>query len=359
MKRALAMSLIAAILAASAGGDEPPAATAPTAATAPAEPSQPSIQRRGQVIFAAAKASPPAADAIKSSLKDIGHVEATYVSEPLKHWVDGATVKDGVIQLTETVALNRDAGGDAPDEWVAKLTAPLAKGLHLTTLRLAPAVSPEARAECSRVLAEADATLRKRLTELAAQFPALKTTNWGTLEEALSAKGKPGEVTVYAERQQGGPTGVKMPVPPAESYVILVVIRPLRWPVPRDGWTMSQFYSHLPLMGQVFAGSAGDPKLRAELNKLVADVMAPLEQLNDRIASGKPVSTAPAPAPATAPAETSANRRGGTSAGGTDKRCLLVRGEAIPAEGSGEGMRNGVHGEKVECPLLPNAPRRS
>jgi len=259
-----------------------------------------SIEQRGRVIFEAMESTPVNAAALGEALRDIGHVEATYHSPPLKKWTDGAQVIDGRIHLKTTVGLNRGEGGEAPPEWVEKLTAPLQKELRLVTLKLAFAPPAEVAAERDRLLAHADRKLRAGLRELAKTYPQLHITNWGTLEEALAGRSPAGRISIWVGRYHGGSTGIQRPVPKELGYNVFVLLRPLHWPVPPGQWAMHPMYSRLALMGQAYA-DAGDPSLRAELKKLVADALAPLERLDDR-AAGRTTATAPATQPATAPA---------------------------------------------------------
>ncbi len=255
-----------------------------------------SIRQRGQMVFKALEAKPADQAALAKALADVGHVEAEFRSEPLKKWVEGARVIGGQICLTNTVALNRDERGPAPQEWITKLTGPLAHEQQLVVLKLAIAPTPEVRAQRDALLARADAKVRAGLLELAKTYPQLEKTNWGTQAEALEGASPAGKIVIWAGHYSGGSAGLKTPVPKADRYNVFVVLCPILWPVPQGEWAMNQAYPGLALMGQVHA-DAGDPELRAALSKLVADALAPLERLSDQ-ATG----AAPATQPATQPA---------------------------------------------------------
>ena len=256
-----------------------------------------SIADRGKMIFAALKAEPVDAAALRKALHDIGHVEAEFASEPLTRWVDGARIVQGRIVLSTTVGLNRRGAGETPEAWIAQLTAPLKTAQRARTLKLARGVPPALAAARDRCLAEADKALRAGLVKLADKYPQLNKTNWGTLAQAVAGKADPGRVSVWVGHYAGSKSGSRTPVAKVESYNVFILLRPLHWPTPAGEWAMNQTHSHLALMGQVHT-DAGDPELRGALAKLAADALAPLERLNDR-AAGRAVATQPAPQPAT------------------------------------------------------------
>lgn len=255
------------------------------------------MRQRGEMIFKALEAEPVDVAALRRALQDIGHVEATCRSGPLKKWADGARIIEGQIHLTETVGLNRAEGGAPPAEWIEKLTAAVKGGKRPVVLKLAFAAEPAVRARRDRILAEADRKVRDGLKQLAETHPQLKKTNWGTLEEALAGESPAGRISIWAAHYQGGKSGLKTPVAKEDRYNLFVLLRPLHWPVPGGEWRMDQMHTHLALMGQVFA-DAGDPELRAALKKLVADAVAPLERLNDAAAKGELPMEAPVEAEA-------------------------------------------------------------
>lgn len=257
-----------------------------------------SITQRGRMILEALQAEPMDTAAVARALQDIGHVEATFRSKPLTKWVDGARVVGGGIYVTKLVALNRDGRGPAPADWIEKLTAPVKAGQSATLIRLAVAPAADVRARRDKILAEADAKIRAGLAKLAEDFPQLKKTNWGTLAQALAGKSPPGRISIWVAHYSGGRTGVRTAVEKKDRYNVMVLLRPLRWPVPPGEWRMQRLHGELALMGQVFA-DAGDPDLRSALKKLTADALAPLERLNDQAASGEPTTR---PAAETRPA---------------------------------------------------------
>ena len=244
-----------------------------------------SITERGRMIFNALKAEPLDTAAVARALQDIGHVEATFRSQPLTRWVDGARIVNGQIHVTKVVALNRASRGPAPADWVEQLTAPIKAGHDPTLLRLAVAPADDVRARRDKILAQADAQIRAGMAKLADDFPQLKKTNWGSLTQALAGKSPTGRISIWVAHYSGGRTGARTPVAKEARYNVMVLLRPLQWPVPPGEWRMQQVHGELALMGQVFA-DAGDPDLRSAVKKLVADALAPLERLNDQVASG-------------------------------------------------------------------------
>lgn len=275
----------------------PATATAPTtapAASAPA-PARPALnmEQRGQAIFDALDAKPPNTAALAELLTDVGHVEIDYRSEPLKKWEPGLRVIEGRIYRAQALSLNRPAGGPAPREWVEQIAAPVGQGLKPTLLKLAVAPALAIVAQRDRILAQADRRIRQGLLKLAEEYPVLKTTNWGTLEEAVDGSSPPAHLEIWAGHFSGGNDGLKQPVPPDAAYNVLVTVRPLAWPEPPGQWQQKQLYANLALMGQVHA-SAADPKLNAAIKFLVQDALADLGRLD----LGQPVS--PAQVPATA-----------------------------------------------------------
>ena len=245
------------------------------------------ITQRGRMIFNALKAEPLDTAAVARALQDIGHLEATFRSQPLTRWVDGARIVDGRIHVTKVVALKRASRGPAPADWIEKLTAPVKAGQDPTLLRLAVAPAADVRARRDEILAQADAQIRAGMAKLADDFPQLKKTNWGSFTQALAGKSPPGRISIWVAHYAGGKTGARTPVEKNDRYNVMVLLRPLHWPVPAGEWRMQQLHGELALMGQVFA-DAGDPDLRSAVKKLIADALAPLERLNDRAASGKP-----------------------------------------------------------------------
>ena len=246
-----------------------------------------SITQRGRMIFNALKAVPVDTAAVARALQDIGHVEATFRSQPLTRWVDGARIADGRIHVTKVVALSRASRGPAPADWIEKLTAPVKAGQDPTLLRLAVAPAADVRARRDEILAQADAHIRAGMAKLADDFPQLKKTNWGSLTQALAGKSPPGRISIWVAHYAGGKAGARTPVEKNDRYNVMVLLRPLHWPVPAGEWRMQQVHGERALMGQVFA-DAGDPDLRSAVKKLIADALAPLERLNDQAASGKP-----------------------------------------------------------------------
>jgi hypothetical protein len=251
-----------------------------------------SITQRGQMIFDALKAQPLDTAAVARALQDIGHVEATFRSQPLTRWVDGARIVDGRIHLTKVVALNRASRGPAPGDWIEQPAATVKAGHDPTVLRLAMAPADDVRARRDEILAQADAEIRAGLAKLADDFPQLKKTNWGSVTQALAGKSPPGRISIWVAHYSGGRTGARTAVAKEARYNVMVLLRPLHWPVPAGEWRMQQLHGELALMGQVFA-DAGDPDLRSAVKKLIADALAPLERLNDQAASGR-LTTRPA-----------------------------------------------------------------
>jgi beta-lactamase regulating signal transducer with metallopeptidase domain len=137
---------------------------------------------------------------------------------------------------------------------------------------------PELLQERDRLLAEADARIRKGLLQLATRFPQLrKERSW----QWLMSPSEAGRISI----------GLSYPPPPkarprhgvpfreTERFSIWVTVRPRPSEIPQ----MALFpkYPNLGLVGQVGV-SAGDANLEAVLEKLVKDALEPLQRLNDR-----------------------------------------------------------------------------
>jgi hypothetical protein len=271
-------------------------ATSLTQTTTQPASEQLSLKERGEMVFKALEAGSPDLGALRAALTDVGHVEASFRSKPLRQWVEGATVVEGRIVRAPVVALNRPRRGAPPEEWIEKLAAPAREGYGLSLLKLAFAPTDSARQQRDRILAEADAKIRSGMAEMTGKFPQLARTNWGSIVDALEGRSPAGRVVIWAGHYQDDRTGLKTPVPKNDSYNALVMLRPLEWPEPPGQWALKPMYASLALMGQVHA-SAGDPFLDAALKKLVADALAPLEVLDDAL-SGRVPATMPATAPA-------------------------------------------------------------
>lgn len=134
----------------------------------------------------------------------------------------------------------------------------------------------------SELLAKASADICNGLHKLAEQFPQLKRGyDWNHIKASV---GQTDRVSIHLQRYHGGKGGTEeYEIPKDKQFGILVVVKPQ--PDEMEQLATFPMYPALGLVGQVHA-SAGDPKLNEALNKLIADSLAPLVQLNAK-AAGK------------------------------------------------------------------------
>ena len=163
----------------------------------------------------------------------------------------------------------------------------------------AASLPPELEKKRDALMAQADEKLRQGLRDLAKTFPALATAGYHSLEEAL--KDQPpqsGRIQIWLAHNARSQLE---PVPEAQTWNLLVYIQPIP---PGGGGTNTvpfPFCPHLALDGQWHA-VAGDPKLKAALQKLLDDVLAPLLALDREAAGEKPAADGAGPPIARAPA---------------------------------------------------------
>ena len=246
----------------------------------------PGLVERQRMFVHALTATPVNTEELRRTLRDIGHVRASYY-----RWVESAGAKagwkeDGVPRrkLTE-VALNRDAQGFPPEDWISQITAPLANGFTPLGGQLAFVPPPDVVPERDRLLAEADEKLRAGLLELSRRFPQMRRSTHGTIEKDLAGRSAPGGITIWVGRFHDGKGGLKAAVPENDRYFVSVHLQALAYSVQAPQMGMIELYPSIGLMGQINA-SAGNADLDAALKQLVTDSLAPLAEL-DAKARGK------------------------------------------------------------------------
>ena len=157
-------------------------------------------------------------------------------------------------------------------------------------------IPPELREKRDKLLAQADATIRKGLVDLGEKYPHMKKArqDWDALSRP-STPGGIGTISIwfhYTDQGKPGPEPIGT-VPEKERFGVQVNIRPPR----EEEGQLATFplYPNLGLVGWV-GTSAGDPELAAALKKLVDDALKPLADLeaaaadvNRNIAWGKEV----------------------------------------------------------------------
>lgn len=255
-------------------------ASTPNAADTTIAALKDAIAHRQEAVFNALASTPVDRALLRRALHDIGHVWAVYRGKELEKPVEGAwTISiSGKEYLRADVQLDRAEGGEAPREWIKALTGPLREGSVLVRTRLAIEPRPEVRTERDRLLAEADGRIRTGLHELANEFPQLRITNRGTLEEKTSRRSPAGQIRFWAAHYHGGKAGTSEPVAERDRYSILLFLKPLRWREPAEQLAMDQRYPGLGLTGRI-GTAAGDAKLDATLKELVRGALAPLADL--------------------------------------------------------------------------------
>jgi hypothetical protein len=137
-------------------------------------------------------------------------------------------------------------------------------------------LAPELKEKRDKLLAQADAAIRKGLLELGEKYPQMKKA--GRSWDRVSRTSEPGRIGIhvyYSVRPKGAnaPAGT----PEKEQFGVLVVIQPP--PEEPVQLVMSVLHPKLGLVGQV-GTSAGDPELAAALKKLVDDALRPLADLD-------------------------------------------------------------------------------
>jgi len=241
----------------------------------------PFLDQRREMAAKALAAKPPDRDLLRQALKNIGHVSVFYVGEVVEAPAEGTptVTTDGKHHLTTSVALDREERGAAPDVWVEQLLKPLDDGFAPRHVLLAVALSADTRKLRDRILAEADVKLREGLRDLAKTFPQLRRTSRRTLERRIQGRSAKGTISLYVCRSHRVKGGSEAPVRERDRYVFIVGLRPLRGSGGEQQMATSYLYPHLALIGKIQV-SAGDPKLDAALKKLLADALAPLDQLS-------------------------------------------------------------------------------
>lgn len=126
------------------------------------------------------------------------------------------------------------------------------------------------------LMAKADADIRGGLVKLAKKYQQLKKArNWETVASSQSETGSIGIWLSYANNGKAGVTDV----PEKYRCSLLVLIR--EPPSQPDQVADFPLYPNLGLAGQVGA-TAGNSKLQSALEKLIAESLEPLKQLESR-----------------------------------------------------------------------------
>ena len=240
------------------------------------------IERRHQMALKALNATPPDAALLRKALEDMGHVLAIYRGEPVDRPAEGQAVVtvQGKTYALIRVPLDRKERGAAPDDWLAKLAAPLKGGHPLLELRLAMALRPDVAPRLERALADADAAIRSGLLRLARNFPQLQKTNDGALADALAGASPAGTIRIRAVLGPDAQKGAQPAVAEADRYSVVVAIEPLDWGNPSPQQPAMTEDLHLALRRQV-STSAGSPELAAALRRLAAEALDPLNHLGN------------------------------------------------------------------------------
>lgn len=242
----------------------------------------PFLDQRREMATKALAAKPPDRTLLRRALENIGHVSVYYVGKQVEAPAEGTptVTTDGKHHLTTSVALDREERGAAPDAWIEQLLKPLDDGFAPRHVLLAVALPADTGKLRDRMLADGDVKLREGLRDLAKTFPQLRRTSRRTLERRIQGRSAKGTISLYVCRSHRVKGGSDAPVGERDRYVFIVGLRPLRG---SGGQQMVTFhlYPHLALIGQIQV-SAGDPKLEAALKKLLADALAPLDQLSRR-----------------------------------------------------------------------------
>ena len=147
-----------------------------------------------------------------------------------------------------------------------------------------------------RLLDEAGRRIREGLLTLSGQFPQLKTANNRPLAEALGGGASPpGYLSIWlgrANRPQKAPWKAE-PIEDARTWSFMVILEELPddpQAPPRQAMSIFRLYPNLNLGGQQSA-RAGDPKLDAALKKLLAEAVAPLKAMDERVGKKPPEPT--------------------------------------------------------------------
>jgi beta-lactamase regulating signal transducer with metallopeptidase domain len=217
---------------------------------------------------------------------------------------DGNGFKEGIIHYARMAEIERPILKGEKVIWrVALAVAPTAtqeaQWGGVQTLPDTPANRQAIRAQCQiakqrgKLMAEADKAIRQGLVDLAKTYPQLAIANNRPLAEALDReKLEPNNASVYVGRsnKEAKTTWRPESIADTETWrleVYLIVPEGLS-----SGWlqaaaaTMSPVFPNLNLQGR-YESDAGDPKLKAALQKLLDDALAPLKALDKESAPPK------------------------------------------------------------------------
>lgn len=139
--------------------------------------------------------------------------------------------------------------------------------------KAATEMSPQLRAQRDRLIVEADATIRQGLSRLKKKFSHLAKGE--DMYEASRPAGR-NRPSIWLRYTNMGETGTRYSVPREDRFRVEVIL----WSPSSKTWSKSldPVYPNLALVGNV-RSQARDRKLRAALERLVADALQPLEEL--------------------------------------------------------------------------------
>ena len=254
-----------------------PSATQP--ATRPAVPAGAGVYWLPKQLVAKALSSRPVDEKLLAAvLRQAVMVQASYWAEG-EHGGGIATTKPR--PDVKSVRLVRRQGGDVPQEWIDILKAPLEERPKVDVMLLF-AVPEELRADRARALAQADEHLRAGLLKLAEKFPFMTNAqDWEREVGHPAPRPDPdnNDRLGFGLASDRGKTAGPTPVP--EKFSIFAVMEP---PHNQDGQlAMTMCFAFLGLEGQCGTGR-GNAELAAQLEKLLAEALAPLRELDDKAA---------------------------------------------------------------------------
>jgi hypothetical protein len=226
-----------------------------------------SLDERSTMFSNAVNANPPDWAKASAALEDAGNV--------LMMWV---RTRDANSSVNPIGAFTRQEPGPVPKEWLDHIIAARNAGYWLSMAMVFPVPTEAVRRKRDLILAQADEVIRKGLLALAKDYPQLKNTVQGPLEERLKGKSPAGRISVWINLH---PT----PDKPASKNGpwISVSIEPLRFDGDEGVRQMTVppliQLDKLALMGIVKSNSY-DANLDAAVMKVVDGALSPLNELN-------------------------------------------------------------------------------
>lgn len=136
-------------------------------------------------------------------------------------------------------------------------------------------ILPRIADDRDRYLQEADAKIRKGLYKLSEKYKQLSEARYWN--DIISGKSNTGQIDIVLFHTDSGKAkSSQRSIPKNEQFSVLVVIQTPPKEIPQ--MSMSNLYPNLGLVGQVNT-TAGNPKLQAELKKLIDESLKPIEKL--------------------------------------------------------------------------------